>query len=240
MASRSPASSTRCRSSIRAPNASSSLVADDGEARHAGLPRAGRDLAGDLALQRLLVDPALADDHRARGAHARVEVQRAEHERGAGLERGAVLRPQPAAEAAGAAGHRLAARIARQRRGELVQPLGQPLDRRGVGALLRAEDLGRALERRAHVAQARRAARRAARRRPRSPRWRPARAVGGGAAAAGDEHDLGAGLDGRDDELAGPARRGRHRRRAPRARPAPARWPRAISTTAVPPSSSRA
>ena len=51
--------------------------ADDREARHAGLPRAGRDLAGDLALQRLLVDPALADDDRARGAHARVEVQRA-------------------------------------------------------------------------------------------------------------------------------------------------------------------
>src|SRR5215470_1727638 len=48
---------------------------DDREARDARLPRAGRDLAGDLALQGLLVDAPLADDHRARRAHARVEVQ---------------------------------------------------------------------------------------------------------------------------------------------------------------------
>ena len=139
--------------------------ADDREARHAGLPRAGRDLAGDLALQRLLVDPALADDDRAGGAHARVEVQRAEHERRAGLQRGAVLRPQPAAEAArrSRSSARRADRAAASRRTRSAAVVSRLTVAR-VGALLRAEDLGGALEGRAHVAQARRSARRAARR----------------------------------------------------------------------------
>ena len=62
------------------------LVApDERMQRHAGLPRARADLADQLALERLLVEPALAGDDGAARAHARVEVQRVEHERGAGL-----------------------------------------------------------------------------------------------------------------------------------------------------------
>ena len=49
-------------------------------------------------------------------------------------ELGAVLRPQPAAEAARAARHRPAARIAGQRLGEVVEALGQLPHRRGIGA----------------------------------------------------------------------------------------------------------
>src|SRR5215210_2894035 len=48
--------------------------ADDGVQRDAGLPGAGADLAHELALERLLVELALARDDRARGAHALVEV----------------------------------------------------------------------------------------------------------------------------------------------------------------------
>ena len=55
-------------------------------------------------------------DHRARRAHAGVEVQRVEDPRRARLERRAVRGPQPAAQAAGGAGHRHAARVARERR----------------------------------------------------------------------------------------------------------------------------
>ena len=110
----------------------------------------------DLALQRLLVELALAGDARhARRAHARVEVQRVEHERRARLEHGAERRPQPAGEPAGGAGHRHAARVARAARAR--QRVAAARSSRstiaGVGALLRAEDRRRALERRAHVAQ---------------------------------------------------------------------------------------
>ena len=98
-----------------------------------------------------------------------VEVQRVQHPRRARLQRGAVRRPQPAGEAAGAAGHGDAAWVARERGGERVEPSLEPGDHRRVGALLRAEHLRRVLERGADVAQHDEAGRRAGRRRPRSP-----------------------------------------------------------------------
>ena len=149
--------------------------ADDREARHAALPRAGGDLAGDLALQRLLVDAALADDDRARRAHARVEVQRVEDERRRRAR--APRRTAPTARRSARRRSRSSARRAGRAAASaanVVQALGQPLDGRRVGALLRAEDLGGALERRAHVADADDASRRPGRRPPRSPRSRRA------------------------------------------------------------------
>src|SRR3954454_20055247 len=52
--------------------------ADDRVQRHPGLAGAGADLADELALERLLVEPSLAGDDRSRGAHALVEAQRVE------------------------------------------------------------------------------------------------------------------------------------------------------------------
>ena len=167
---------------MRLPKPSSAVGADDRVQRHARLAGAGADLADELALQRLLVELALAGDDGARGAHAVVEVERVEHERRAGLQRRAVLRPQAAGQAAGAAGHRHAARVLGKRLRELVQPRFEPLDQRLVGALLRAEDLRRVLERRAHVAEHDDLRAGRCRRRPRSPgslprrrRWSPSR-----------------------------------------------------------------
>ena len=57
---------THWRSMIRLPNGSSASRADDRVQRHAALARAGADLADELALQRLLVELALAGDHGAR------------------------------------------------------------------------------------------------------------------------------------------------------------------------------
>ena len=54
--------------------------------------------------------------------------------------------PEPAGQAAGAAGHRLAARVAREARRQLVEPALQPLDHRRIGALLGPEDARSILE----------------------------------------------------------------------------------------------
>src|SRR3954462_10966755 len=51
------------------------IAADDRVQRHAGLARACADLADDQALERLLVDLAIAGDHGAGGAHPAVEVE---------------------------------------------------------------------------------------------------------------------------------------------------------------------
>src|SRR5690242_14708105 len=67
------------------------LLADDRVARDAALAAARRDLADDLARQRLRVDLALAGDDVARAAHRVVELQRVEHVRRARLERRVVL-----------------------------------------------------------------------------------------------------------------------------------------------------
>ena len=139
---------------MRLPKPSSAVGADDRVQRHARLARARADLADELALQRLLVELALAGDDGPRRAHALVEVERVEHERRAGLERRAVLRPQPAARA------RRRAPVIGTPRGSFGSVCAssssrcfEPLDHRRVGALLRPEDLRRVLERRAHVAQ---------------------------------------------------------------------------------------
>ena len=71
---------------IRLPNAVEPVGPDDRVQRHAGLARPRSDLAHELALERLLVELALAGDDGARGAHAGVEVQRVEDERRARLE----------------------------------------------------------------------------------------------------------------------------------------------------------
>ena len=98
---------------IRLPNGSSASLADDRVQRHAGLARAGADLADELALQRLLVELPSPVTTARDGAHARVEVQRVEHPRRARLEHGAERGPQPAGQPAGGAGHRHAAGVAR-------------------------------------------------------------------------------------------------------------------------------
>src|SRR5699024_9952811 len=97
------------------------LVAPDERVqRHAGLPRARADLADELALERLLVELALAGDHGAARAHAGVEVERVEHERRARLEGCAVRGPEPAGERPGGRGHRDATRVLGKRSRELV------------------------------------------------------------------------------------------------------------------------
>src|SRR5438067_8708798 len=91
------------------------VAADDRVARDAGLAAAHGDLAGRLALERLLVDRPLAGDDEGGPPHARVEAQDVQHERRAGHELRARAGPEAARQAAGGAGHRDAARVARQR-----------------------------------------------------------------------------------------------------------------------------
>ena len=146
---------------MRLPNAVERVGADDRVQRHAGLARARADLADELALQRLLVELALAGHDRARGAHPRVEVERVEDERRARLQRRAAGCPEPAAQPARGAGHRHAARIARQagrRAGRAAPPAARRARRRRPSA-------GRRRRARARTACGRRTTRRCARRR---------------------------------------------------------------------------
>ena len=106
------------------------------------------------------------------GAHARVEVERVEDHGAPGSSVGAEGGPQPARQPAGGAGHRHAARVAREPAGQLVEALARaappsPGPRPSAGRTPR-----RALPRRAHVAQHDDPRAAAARRRPRSPRAR--------------------------------------------------------------------
>ncbi len=141
------------RSSIRAPIASSARTP---QTASQGTPRCRARVAisdDELADQALLVEPALAGDHRPRGAHPPVELDRVEHERGAADQLGAERRPQSAGEAARGAGHLDPARVPGHPPRLAVQSRGQSLDRVGIGALLRPEHARRVLERGAHVAQ---------------------------------------------------------------------------------------
>ena len=127
------------------------------------------------------------------------------------FERGAERGPQPAREPAGGAGHRPAARVARQVAASASRRSPQARDRRAVGALLRREDRGGALERGADVAQDdERGPAQAAGRLDRGDG--PGAAVGGRAAARGHEHHPRARVDRRRDQLAGAARARRPRR----------------------------
>ena len=208
------ASTIRWRSRMRWSNSASAFCAAHRVARHAALPRARRDLADDLALERRRVEPPLAGDDRLRGAHPLVEAERLEHERAARLEPRAELRPQPAGQPARRAGHRHAARVARgtPRRGR------RAASRSRSTAPASAPFCGPNTRRPARTASARRTARRAARRAARRPRAiasiAPRAAVGRRAAARGDEHDRGARVDRGGDELAGAVRRRAPRRRA--------------------------
>ena len=142
--------------------------------RHAGLSCSRADLADELALQRLVVELALAGHDGARRLHPLVEVERVEHERRARLERRAVRGPQSAGQAAGGAGHRDAARVLRELLRELVEPLLEPLDH----LLRRPPSAGRRPSARPRTWCGRRSARRSSpcrcRLRPRSPRSAPA------------------------------------------------------------------
>ena len=177
------------------------VLADDGVQRHAALAAAGADLADDLPLQRLGVDPPLACDHGPRSEHAPVEAQRLEHERRAALELRVVGRPQPARQPARDAAARHAARVARQRPRQLVERALEPPHRCGVGALLRPVDLCGALPRCADVAE-----------HDEASVAQPAvvlgdrlqgagAAIDGRAATGGDDHHPGAGVDGGADQL---------------------------------------
>ena len=193
--------------------------ADDRVQRHARLAGAGADLAHELALQRLLVELALAGDDGARRAHALVEVERVEHERRAGLERRAVLRPQAAAQAARAAGHRHAARVLRElaararpaapraarsspRRRPSAAPKTFGASSNGVRTSHSTTIFARPMPPAASIASI-----------------APGAAVGRGRAADGDEDHRGARLRGGGDQLAGAV--GARRSRRPRLRHQP-------------------
>src|SRR4051794_13584972 len=177
-------------------------LTDDGVAGHAGLAAADRDLAGGLALQRLLVEATFArDDERGR-AHLLVEPERVEHEVRTGNEGGVAVRIEATGEPAAGAGHREATRVARRLGGEGVEAAAQSLDGVRISPLLRAEDLGGTLERRADVAD------------DRDRRIdagfaeggkRAGAGIGGCSAADRDEHVLSPGIDRCDDQLPGPA-----------------------------------
>ena len=149
--------------------------ADDRVQRDAGLARAGADLAHELALQRLLVELALAGDDGARGAHALVEVERVEDERRAGLERRAVGSPtgrrtgrrrrRSSGRRAGRAGNVCASSSRRCLEPRRPSPRRRPSAGRRPSARPRRR-CGRRTARRSWPCRCRR--------RPRSPRARPA------------------------------------------------------------------
>ncbi len=164
-------------------------------ARHARLPRAGRDLGDDLAREALAVEPPLAGDDRA-AAPASARRTRARRARTAapGDQLGAERGPQPAGEPAGGAGHRHAPRVGRaggERLQALRQPPDRPSDRRPSGARTRAPRPRTACARRT----ARAAGRRAGRRARAIASIAPDAAVGGRAAAGADADVLRSGVD---------------------------------------------
>ena len=97
---------------MRSPNGSSWLRPTMAWQVTPRLAAAGGHLADDLALERLVVESALSGHHEGRGAHQLVEADRVEHVGRARHELRVVRRPESAREAAGGAGHRLAARVA--------------------------------------------------------------------------------------------------------------------------------
>ena len=222
---------------MRLPKRVERVAADDRVQRHAGLARAGADLAHELALQRLLVELALAGDHRARGAHAGVEVERVEHPRRARLERAPSAAHSPPDEPAGGAGHRHAARVARAGRAP-ARPGASPAASTIAGSAPFCGPNTRGASsngvRTSHSTTS------CAPRRPpcvldRLERARAA--VGGGRAADRDEDHLRARLDRGGDQLAGAVGRRRpgvalvlgdqrRARRPPPSRRAPCRRPR--------------
>ena len=224
---------------MRLPNGVERVGADDRVQRHAGLARAGADLAHELALERLLVELALAGHHGARGAHARVEVRarRAPTARRARARRRAPptgrrrarRRSRSSARRAGRAGSRAASSSSRSL---------EARDHRRVGALLRAEHLRGVLERRADVAQhdELRAAEPAAL----LDRLQRAGAAVGRRRAADRHEDRPARPPPRRRRSARRCRRSRRpTRRAPSSATSPRPLAAAISTIAVPPSSTR-
>ena len=109
--------------------------------------------AGRLALERRLVDRALAGDGEARVTRALVEARQLQHDLGALLELAAERRERRAEPAARAGAGGAAVRRELLHRGEAVLEL---VDRLGARALLRAEHArgaARAEQRVAHVAQ---------------------------------------------------------------------------------------
>ena len=170
------------------------------------LARAGRQLARAFAAERRAVDPALADDDELGGAHARIGTEGVQHEGRAGLQRRAERRVQSARETAGCARAADARRVDGEgsgQGGKAPLKLGDVVVAR---ALLRAEgggsggpgglDVGEAGE--LGAAQAACVA----------ERLEGAGAtVDGGRAAAANEHQLGARIDGRGDQLARAERR---------------------------------
>ena len=202
-----------------------------------GLARARADLADELALERLLVELALAGHHGAGGAHARVEVERVEDERRARAP--AARRARPTARRSARRPRRSSAR--RAGRAGAVRPARRAAPRAAPTIAGSAPFCGpntagaRSNGVRTSDSTTMRAPPQAAVLLDRLERARAA--VGGRRAADAEQHDLRARVDRGADQLAGAVGRGRPRRRA---RPRPrARGPEAaaISITAVPPSS---
>ena len=97
------------------------VAAHDRVAGDAALAAAGRHLADDLALQGLLVERALAGHHERRPAHQGIEADRVEHVGRSRNELAPSAPQSPPERPPAAPGHRHAARIAREARGQLVE-----------------------------------------------------------------------------------------------------------------------
>jgi len=178
--------------------------------RHARGPAAPSHLPGQLSRPALGVQPALAGDRGIRIVEPAVEPEQPQHDRRAGDQMRAEGRPEPAGEPSRGAAHDAPARIARKRRRQRHEAVGQPLHLLRRGALLWSEDLGRALERDGRVAE-HFEARIAGTAGSLECVDRPAAAVGRAAPARCDEHTGDAGTDRRRDQLARPGAAGRLR-----------------------------
>ena len=208
------------------PNESSSRRADDRVAGHARTG-AHRVATSDTTLPARLcsIELALAGDHRAGRAHPRVELDRVEHERGARAR--ARLRTRPTARRTARPRRRSSARRAGRARAAGPSSCSRLVSRATAsssapfcGPNTRAASSNGV--RTSHSTTILRAAE-AAGLADRADRARAA--VGRGAAADAEVDDLGAGLDGGDDQLTGAERARGERRRARPARPGRGRWP---------------
>ena len=124
-------------------------IADEGEDRHAPRSRAARHAADDLALSALRVDAALAGEDEVGVREQRVEADHIEHDLNAGAQlraqQGDAARAEAARRArAGERGDR-GAQLTRKGAVERAELTVEQGDRRRVRALLRREDVRRAV-----------------------------------------------------------------------------------------------
>ena len=116
------------------------VPADHAGHRHTVVVGVPRDVGDELALEGLMVGPALTGDDEPGRVEAAVEAEGAEHVVGAGDQRGAVDAPQGPGHASRRARTRGVPRVAGEPGRRRVQAPGQRRDLSGGRALLRCED----------------------------------------------------------------------------------------------------